>query len=168
MYIPYRFLVTCIEQSSAYRTYRLHSTDSSAKMTAKMIDFSPTRSPAHQAVDAIHGFVPLVAGLFYLVSAAILAFRRDRQGEVRRRPSRAVALWPALAIFAAYVSGLVYLGWAGPWRLIYRSFTGIRDRRAILLDLSGKSHGFLGRDREDNNPLHYRLMNLTLIVSLCF
>lgn len=112
-YTPYRFLVACIEQSSAYWTYRLHSTDSSANMMAKMIDFSSTKSPALRAVDVIHGFVPLVAGLFYLVSAAILAFRRDRQEEIRRRPSRAVVLWPVLAVLVAYVSwfGMLQLDW---------------------------------------------------------
>lgn len=79
-------------------------------MMAKLIDFSSTKSPALRAVDVIHGFIPLVAGLFYLVSAAILTFRRERQEEIRRIPSRVVVLWPVLAILVAYVSRFGMIG----------------------------------------------------------
>lgn len=72
-------------------------------MMAKMIDFQ-TAKPGLRIVDAIHGFLPLVAGLFYLISAAVLALRRDRRDETRRRPSRTVVLWSVVAILVTYVS----------------------------------------------------------------
>lgn len=70
---------------------------------AKMIDLSPVSSNM-RAVDAIHGFLPLVAGLFYLVSSVVLAFRGGKKEPLRRRPSRSIVAWPISIILVTYVS----------------------------------------------------------------
>lgn len=121
---------------------RLYCSDRISTPTmAKMIDLSPVSSNT-RAVDAIHGFLPLVAGLFYLISSVALALRGERQEPLRQRPSRSVVAWPISIILVTYVSRR----FSGPWIARYETelLLALLDTRkhcAILLVFS-RYNGF--------------------------
>lgn len=56
-----------------------------------------------RVVNLIHGFLPLVASLFFLISVVVLALRR-KPGPIRYKRPRAIIAWPIFLVTVTYVS----------------------------------------------------------------
>lgn len=100
--ICYRFLLLELKNNSSLVPFLLLLSQMPTTKTINTI--SPSQESSNmRAVNMIHGFLPFVASLFYLIPAVVLAICR-RPGPIRRKPPRVIIAWPMFFVLVTYVS----------------------------------------------------------------